>query len=59
MINDHIWEGEFSPKDATGKRSSRNVYAHTRENCEEKLKQLIEEMKAEIAKEKERFLAAN
>ena len=30
-------------------RNTHNVYAHTREECEEKLKTLIEEMKAEIA----------
>ena len=32
-----------------GKKHSRNVYAKTREECEEKLKGLILEMKAEIA----------
>lgn len=32
-----------------GKKRPRNVYAHTREECEEKLKGLILEMKAEIA----------
>ena len=32
-----------------GKKHSRNVYAHTREECEEKLKVLIMEMKAELA----------
>ena len=32
-----------------GKKHARNVYAHTREECEEKLKVLIVEMKAEIA----------
>lgn len=32
-----------------GKKHSRNVYAKTREECEEKLKVLILEMKAEIA----------
>ena len=31
-----------------GKKHSRNVYAHTREECEEKLKVLIVEMKAEL-----------
>ncbi len=29
-----------------GKKLSRNVYAHTREECEKKLKVLIAEMKA-------------
>ena len=32
-----------------GKKHSRNVYAHTREECEEKLIVLIAEMKAELA----------
>ena len=32
-----------------GKKHSRNVYAKTEEECEEKLKELILEMKAEIA----------
>ena len=38
-----------SPKWPDGKKHARNVYAHTREECEEKLKVLIVEMKAEIA----------
>jgi len=38
-----------SPKWPDGKKHARNVYAHTREECEEKLKVLIAEMKAEIA----------
>jgi len=32
-----------------GKKLSHNVYAHTRKECEEKLKILIAEMKAELA----------
>ena len=39
----------YSPKWPDGKKHARNVYAHTREECEEKLKVLIAEMKAEIA----------
>lgn len=34
---------------ARREKYSRNVYAKTREECEEKLKKLILEMKAEIA----------
>lgn len=30
------------------------VYAHTREECEEKLKDLVQKMKAELAAERER-----
>ena len=51
-INDHLYEGRYSPKDAYGKRMARNIYAHTREECEEKLAILIREMKAEIATQK-------
>ena len=48
-INDHLFEGRYSPKWPDGKKHARNVYAHTREECEEKLKVLIEETKAELA----------
>ena len=47
-INDHLFEGRYSPKWPDGKKHARNVYAHTREECEETLKLLIAEMKAEI-----------
>lgn len=53
QINDHLYEGRYSPMWINGKKLSRNVYAHTREECEEKLKVLIMEMKAEIAELKE------
>ena len=45
----NLWEGRYSPMWIDGKKRSRNVYAHTREECEEKLKVLIVEMKAELA----------
>ncbi|MEG2013597.1 MAG: tyrosine-type recombinase/integrase, partial [Anaerovoracaceae bacterium] len=48
-INDHLFEGRYSPMWPDGKKHSRNIYAHTREECEEKLKVLIVEMKEEIA----------
>ena len=48
-INDHLFEGRYSPTWIDGKKHARNVYAHTREECEEKLKVLIVEMKAELA----------
>ena len=51
-INDHLFEGRYSPKWPDGKKHARNVYAHTREECEEKLRVLIAEMKAEIAEAK-------
>ena len=49
QLNDHLWVGKFSPRDAYGKRIYRNVYAKTREECEEKLAAMIEEVKKEIA----------
>ena len=54
QINDHLWEGKYSPRDANGKRISRNVYAPTREECEEKLMVMIEEMRREIVEEREK-----
>ncbi|MGM9683403.1 MAG: hypothetical protein ACI3XQ_07380 [Eubacteriales bacterium] len=54
MINDHLYEGRFTPR-VNGKRiSSKNIYATTHEECEEKFAVLIVEMKAEIKAEKER-----
>ena len=47
-INDHLWEGRYSPK-VNGKRIARNVYAPTEEECEWKLAELITEMKMELA----------
>ena len=49
QINDHLFEGRYSPTWIDGKKHARNVYAHTHEECEEKLKVLIAEMKAELA----------
>ena len=49
QINDHLFEVRYSPMWIDGKKHSRNVYAHTREECEEKLKALIIEMKTELA----------
>ena len=57
QMNDHLWEGKYSPRGADGKRVSRNVYAKTREECEEKLAVMIEEVKREIAAEKEKLIA--
>lgn len=52
QISEKLWEGRYSPRDAHGKRIARNVYAQTEQECEEKLKVLIDEMKAEIKAEK-------
>ena len=58
QINDHLWEGRYSPR-INGGRMTRNVYAKTEAECEEKLAMLIQEMKEEIAMEKERLNRAN
>ena len=47
QINDHLWEGRYSPK-VNGKRMARNIYAPTEAECEEKLAALIAEMKQEL-----------
>ena len=55
MINDHLYEGRFTPR-VNGKRISKNVYAKTREECEEKLAELIKTMNAEIAEMKRQLM---
>ncbi len=50
----NLWEGRYSPTWINGKKHARNVYTHTREECEKKLKVLIVEMKAELAELKQR-----
>ena len=52
QINDRLWEGRFSQK-VDGKRRARTVYAHSKGECEEKLKVLIGNMKAEIKQAEE------
>lgn len=49
QINDRFYEERYSPTWFNGKKLPRNVYAHTREECEEKLKGLIIEIKDELA----------
>ena len=54
-IRDSLWEGRDSPIWPDGTQHSRNVYAHTREGCEEKLKALITEMNEERKNLKEQL----
>ena len=54
-INDHLFEGRYSPIWPDGTQHSRNVYAHTRKECEEKLKTLIAEMNEERKNLKEQL----
>ena len=54
QINDQLWEGSFYPRMPDGKRKKFNVYAKTREECEEALAKMITEKKAEIAEMKKK-----
>ena len=49
QIGENCFEGRYSPIWIDGKKRARNVYAHSREECEEKLQALIIEMKTELA----------
>ena len=55
QINETLWEGRYSPRLPDGSRLARNVYAHSEEECEQKLADLIVQMKAEIAAQRQQF----
>ncbi|MDE6841803.1 MAG: site-specific integrase, partial [Oscillospiraceae bacterium] len=57
QINEKLWEGRYSPVWPDGKKHARNIYAHSEEECEMLLTEMIAETKAEIAAEKERLKA--
>ena len=59
MINDHLYEGRYTPTNAYGKRESHNIYAKTREECEEKLAEMIAQVKAQIQAEKDAMKGKN
>ena len=56
-LNDHLFEGRYSPTNAYGKREVHTVYANTREECERLLSEMIPKVRAEIKAEKERLKA--
>ncbi len=56
-LNDHLFEGRYSPTNAYGKREVHTVYAKTREECEHLLDEMIPKVRAEIKAEKERVKA--
>ena len=56
-LNDHLFEGRYSPTNAYGKREVHTVYANTREECERLLSEMIPKVRAEIKAEKERVKA--
>ena len=51
QISETTWEGRYSPR-MNGKKITRNVYAHSPEECEAKLAEMIREMKTEITSQK-------
>ena len=55
QINENLWEGRYSPIWPDGKKHSRNIYAHSLEECEQKLAELIVQMKAEITTQRQQF----
>ncbi len=55
QITDTLWEGRYSPIWPDGKKHARNIYAHSEEECEKLLAEMIVEMKLEIVAEKERL----
>ena len=56
-LNDHLYEGRYTPTNAHGKREVHTVYAKTRGECEKLLEQMIVEVRAKIKAEKERLKA--
>ena len=58
QINENLWEGRYSPVWPDGKQHARNVYAHSEDECEKLLAEMIVEIKAEITAEKERLKMA-
>ena len=54
-LNDHLFEGRYSPTNAYGKREVHTVYAKTREECERLLDEMIPKVRAEIKAEKKRI----
>ena len=55
QVNENLWEGNYSPTHADGKRHKHNVYAKTREECEVLLEAMIIRVKAEIEEERQQI----
>ncbi|MBQ6977679.1 MAG: hypothetical protein IJQ18_03490 [Paludibacteraceae bacterium] len=51
-LNDHLFEGRYSPTNAQGKREVHTVYAKTKEECEVLLEKMIAEVRERIKEEK-------
>ena len=53
QINDHLFEGRYTPTNAQGKREVHTVYAKTREEVEPLLEKMIVEVRERIRGERE------
>ena len=51
-LNDHLYEGRYSPTNAYGKREVHTVYAKTKEECEALLEKMIADVRERIKEEK-------
>lgn len=51
-LNDHLFEGRYSPTNAQGKREVHTVYAKTKAECEVLLEQMVAEVREQIKEEK-------
>ena len=58
QIKDNLWEGRYSPIYPDGKRYPRNVYAHSEEECEALLKEVIREVNTELAEARKQAKAS-
>ena len=47
MINDHLYEGRFTPTNADGKRISRNIYAHSKREAKRTSARLLDKVVGE------------
>ena len=54
-INDHLFEGRYTPTNAYGKREVHTVYAKTREEVEPLLEEMIVQVRAKIKEDKARL----
>ena len=53
-LGESLYEGRYTPKNADGKREVHTVYAKTSEECEIRLAEMIAEVKARIAEDKQK-----
>ena len=54
-LNDHLFEGRYSPTNAQGKREVHVVYAKAKEECEALLEKMIAEVRKQIKEEKQQM----